>query len=121
MQNPLYEVVYVDKFDDQQNAELFRQRLGERFGLNREHMRRMCSGMPIVVKKRVGFEEAERYRSAIRKVGGICWVQALDADGKHQERRRGKRRGLLDRRGTYRASSILPDRRGMCGRRSTDG
>ena len=121
MSETFYEVVYVDKFDDLLAAELFRDQLRKRFNLNAEHLNRLSSGLPVVVKKHVGFDEAERYHSAIREAGGVCWIQEQGPNGKHWERRRSQRRGRLERRTAFRASAILPDRRsGRVGRRSVD-
>ncbi|MCW8196483.1 ribosomal protein L7/L12 [Proteobacteria bacterium 005FR1] len=116
----VYEVVYIDKFGSEPDADLRRERIGRRFRLSRAALERLSSGAPIVVKKKVTLEEADRYAAAIEAVGGVCWVQAVDADGGHYERRQTQRRQTLDRRTQYRGSSIQPDRRGSCGRRSTD-
>ena len=116
----LYEVVYIDKFDDLLAAELFRDQVRKRFKLNTEQLNRLSTGLPVVVKKRISYEEAQTFRLAIKNAGGVCWVQELGADGKHFERRQGDRRGAMSRRAAFRASSKLPDRRRSKGRRSTD-
>jgi len=115
----LYEVVYIDKFDDLLAAELFRDQVRKRFNLNTEQLSRLSTGLPVIVKKRINFDEAQNYRIAIQKAGGVCWVQELDPDGKHFERRQTERRRLR-RRNAFRASSKFPDRRNIRGRRSTD-
>ena len=120
MSERLYEVVYVDKFDDLLAAELFRDQVRKRFKLNTEQLGRLSTGLPVVVKKRIGFDEAQTYRIAIQNAGGVCWVQELGPSGKHFERRRGERRKPPPRRSAFRASSHLPDRRRASGRRSTD-
>jgi len=115
-----YEVVYIDKFDNLLAAELFREQIRKRFKLNPTQLARLSCGLPVVVKKQVDLEEAKRYQSAFKRAGGVCWIQALGPDGKHYERRQGVRRQLLDRRTAFRASSVFPDRRQSCGRRSSD-
>ncbi len=116
-----YEVLYIDKFTDSAKAQYARENLREAFHLAERHLDQLASGEPVVIKKQVSFEEALRYRQVVVNAGGVAWVQALDADGVHRERRQGNRRHLADRRAYYRASSIQPDRRENCGRRSTDG
>lgn len=116
-----YEVIYIDKFTDAAKANFTRTKMRNLFHLNDKHLDKLGSGDPVVIKKKVSLEEATRYREAVRRVGGVAWVQELSADGVHRERRQGQRRCLPDRRATFRASSIQPDRRQSCGRRSTDG
>lgn len=120
MTGAVYEVVYIDKFEGQPDADLCRQRIGRCFRLSHDALARLSSGSPVVVKKNIGLDEANRYAAAIESAGGVCWVQELDAQGSHHERRQQQRREVLDRRDQYRGSSIQPDRRGSCGRRSTD-
>ena len=83
-------------------------------------LNRLSTGLPVVVKKRIPFDLAQRYHAAIRKAGGICWIQELNGKGKHWERRQSQRRKPMERRSAFRASSIFPDRRRSGGRRSTD-
>jgi hypothetical protein len=116
-----YEVLYIDKFTDGAKAEYARENLRKLFHLNDQHLNRLSTGEPVIVKKKVDLDEALRYRQAIAAMGGTAWVQALDEQGNHRERRQQNRRLLADRRNHYRASSIQPDRRQSCGRRSTDG
>ncbi len=120
MSSKLYEVVYVDKFDDLLAAELFRDQLRKRFKLNPEGLSRLSTGLPVVVKKKIPFDDAQRYHAAIRKAGGICWIQELDGKGRHFERRKSQRRYNDERRSAYRASSMYPDRRRTRGRRTID-
>ncbi|MGH1472270.1 MAG: hypothetical protein ACRBCS_13850 [Cellvibrionaceae bacterium] len=115
-----YEVVYLDKFTNAVEAKTASKKLQQTFGLAESHIEKMSSGEPVVIKKQVDLEEANRYQEAVKKAGGVAWIQEVGEDGFHQERRKGARRVTLDRRAVYRASSILPDRRGSCGRRSTD-
>lgn len=115
-----YEVLYVDKFQNAQEAAATRQCLSKTFGLQPHQWDRLASGNPVVVKKGVPYEEAERYLNAIAEAGGTAWVQKLGPDGNHIERRKTNRRQLFDRRAVYRASAIQPDRRQSRGRRSTD-
>ena len=116
-----FEVLYIDKFTDSAKAASVKENLRKTFRLNDEHLDRLGSGEPVVIKKLVSLDEAQRYREAVISAGGVAWVQALDANGQHYERRQEHRRLLADRRSYYRASSIQPDRRQSCGRRSTDG
>ena len=115
-----YAVLYIDKFTDSAKAQYTRENLRETFHLADKHLDRLASGEPVVIKKLVSYDEALRYREAVVVAGGVAWVQALDPDGIHRERRQDKRRQLVDRRAHYRASSIQPDRRQDCGRRSSD-
>lgn len=121
MKGQHYEVLYIDKFTDVAVAEYAKNNLRKLFQLDDKHIQRLSSGEPVVIKKDIDLDEAVKYRQAIAQAGGVAWVQSLNELGLHQERRKGKRRQLLDRRGSYRGSSIQPDRRETCGRRSTDG
>lgn len=116
-----YAVIFIDKFEQGPVAKLMRDGLRKRFRLSQATLAHLCSGRPVVVKKGLRLDDARRYRAAIQSVGGVCWIQATDADGRLRERRRSERRQLPDRRDTYRGSSIQPDRRAACGRRSSDG
>ena len=106
-----YEIVYVDKFKDVATADIARNALKQRFHLSDYIVERLSSGMPVVIKKGVELDEAERYQQAIKEVGGVCWVQKMKPDGVHQERRLFGRRMSKSRRNDERGSSIIPDRR----------
>ncbi len=121
MSGQQYEVLYIDKFTDVAVAEYAKENIRKLFHLDQQHMDRLSTGEPVVIKKHVNQQQAEKYKQAIAKAGGVAWAQCLDENGQHRERRQSSRRRLLDRRGSYRASSIQPDRRESCGRRSTDG
>ena len=120
MSEKLYEVVYIDKFDDLLAAELFRDQVRKRFKLDTEQLTRLSTGLPVVVKKKISYQEAVVYHAAIKKAGGVCWIQELGSNGRHFERRQSERRKSVHRRAAFRASSKLPDRRRSRGRRSTD-
>jgi hypothetical protein len=115
-----YEVVYIDKFTDIVEAEIARKQLQQRFHMTDSVMASLSCGKPVVIKKGVELDEAERYEKAIKDSGGVCWIQKMAPDGVHRERRHDERRVNLDRRSEYRGSSIQPDRRTNCGRRSGD-
>lgn len=115
-----YEVVYIDKFSDAIEADLARISLKERFQLSDRKLDIMASGTPVVVKKGISYEEACKFEEAIKRSGGVCWIQESSPDGLYHERRGAKRRALMDRRDHYRGSSIQPDRRMGIGRRSMD-
>lgn len=120
MERGNYDVFYIDKFHRHPNADALRERIGRRFKLSDQALAHLSSGEPVVVKKSVSLQEAKRYLAAFCAVGGVCWIQPSSGDGRFHERRKHWRRSLLDRRAIYRASSIQPDRRQSCGRRSTD-
>ncbi|GAA5316157.1 MAG: hypothetical protein AseanaTS_13620 [Candidatus Pelagadaptatus aseana] len=115
-----YEVVYIDKFTDIVEAEIARKQLQQRFHMSDGVLQSLSCGKPVVIKKGVDLEEAERYEKAIKDSGGVCWIQKMSEDGAHHERRHNERRLNLDRRSEYRGSSIQPDRRANCGRRTSD-
>lgn len=115
-----YEVVYIDKFSDIAQAEMARDLLRQKFHLDDSSLEKLSCGQPVVVKRMVPLGDAQRFESAIKEAGGTCWVQEIPSDGSHVERRELLRRQKIDRRGSYRGSSILPDRRQTCGRRSAD-
>lgn len=120
MDSMQYEVVYVDKFSNAAEAQAAIQKLRQTFGLADSHIQHLSSGEPVVIKKQIDLAEATRYQEAVKSAGGVAWIQEVDENGFHHERRKGPRRILFDRRSLYRASSIVPDRRANCGRRSTD-
>lgn len=115
-----YEVVYIDKFSDAIEADLARISLKERFQLSDRKLNIMAKGTPVVVKKGISYDEAVKFEDAIKRSGGVCWIQECSPDGLYHERRDDKRRDLMDRRDHYRGSSILPDRRMGIGRRTVD-
>ncbi|NIB43279.1 hypothetical protein HBA55_26970 [Pseudomaricurvus alkylphenolicus] len=116
----LYEVVYIDKFEDITEATVARESLKSRFGLNDHMLSTLSSGVPVVVKKNVDLEEARRFEQAIKDSGGVCWVQEMAPDGRFHERRLEQRRKQQDRRHQVRGSAIVPDRRSGKGRRTLD-
>lgn len=115
-----YAVVYIDKFTDPELARTARNNLCRLFNLKQQHLTRLASGDPVVIKKQVNRDTAEKYRDAVVRAGGVAWIQALGADGRHYERRQGQRRKLFDRRAFYRISAMVPDRRVGSDRRSVD-
>jgi len=120
MSSKHYEVVYIDKFSDIAQAEMSRDLLRQKFHLDDTSLNKLSCGQPVVVKRMVPLGDAQKFESAIKEAGGTCWVQEVPSDGSHVERRELVRREKIDRRGSYRGSSILPDRRQTCGRRSAD-
>jgi len=120
MNNELFDVVYIDTFDDLLAAEIFRHQIRQRFGLSEQQLHRLSSGHPTQIKRAVGYETALQYRNAIEAIGGVCWIQSINPLGQLIERRGSSRRKLFDRRTAYRASSSFPDRRRTTGRRSSD-
>ena len=118
--NKAYEVVYIDKFPDLATAEVARENLRKTFGLNDHMLSTLASGIPIVVKKDVSLDEAQRFEGAIKGSGGMCWIQEMSPDGGFHERRHEYRRHQLDRREVIRGSSIVPDRRMGVGRGTDD-
>lgn len=123
MEEKSYQVVYVDKFYDARESATVSQNLRDLFGLNEKVIRRLASGEPVVVKKWVSYSIAEPIHVAICEAGGTAWIEEME-EGRglgYRDRRMQQRRQLSDRRQHYRGSSILPDRRNKCGRRSSDG
>lgn len=114
-----YEVVYIDKFTNPDQAAEVMSNLTNIFQLNFQAQTHLASGNPVVIKHHIDRDMAKRYISAIENAGGCCWVQELSVHGKHRERRSDQRRSSSDRRGTLLASSIQPDRRGFQERRKT--
>jgi len=115
-----FEVIYVDKFTDPEQFDRAQRNLQKLFGLKQRHLERLSCGLPVVIKKRIAREEAERYRDAVKKAGGVAWVQEVGPDGLHYERRDQDRRVVFDRRAFYRINVLIPDRRVSTGRRTTD-
>lgn len=116
----IYEVVYIDNFDNADDAAQARSKLKACFHLNESQLQLLGSGVPVVVKKNLPLVDAERFEAAIKQAGATCWLQEMSPDEVHYERRQNSRRLLLDRRSTFRGSSILPDRRSNTGRRRQD-
>ena len=115
-----YEVVYIDKFTDELEAQLVRLSLKERFHLSDRKLDIMSTGTPVVVKKGVTYQAACLFEDAIKKSGGVCWIQECAPDGLYHERRDDSRREAMDRRDRYRDASIQSDRRMGIGRRGED-
>ncbi len=123
MEGKNYQVVYIDKFYDARESATVSQNLRDLFGLNEKVIRRLASGEPVVVKKSVSYSIAEPIQVAICEAGGTAWIEEMEVERGlgYRDRRKQQRRQLSDRRQYYRGSSILPDRRHKCGRRSSDG
>ena len=118
MGEKIYEIVYIDKFSDNQQATLARQKLQGLFHLSDKQVQYLNSGDPVVVKRDIPMAIAQKFKRAIEGVGATCWIQEMANGEPHYERRQEKRRQTMDRRDQYRSSSILPDRRAALGRRS---
>ena len=115
-----FEVVYVDKFKDFVDQEITNALLQERFKLGDSAIKRMSSGKPVLIKKGVPRDQAEKLKQAIQESGGVCWIQAMTPDAQHHERRLTSRRKKNDRRMEKRGSAVVPDRRTNLGRRTSD-
>ncbi len=68
-------------------------------------------GKPVLLKQGVSQEKAEQLASVVKAEGGICWVQACEAEPGFHDRRQSARRTQADRRESLRTSSVIPDRR----------
>lgn len=120
MDDARYEVVYIDKFTDMAKAEVARRALQKRFKMSDHVLKCLSLGKPVVIKKGLCFEEAERYERAVKSSGCLCWIQKMAMDFEHHERRLHTRRNNPERRKARRYSAIQPDRRMNLGRRSED-
>lgn len=120
MNETLYEVLFIDKTKNEEQAEEVRAQLQQHFGLNRDALDKLFTGKPVVVKQNVDLKKAEHLAQTIKADGGECWVQEMGLTGDHEERRSTFRRAQVDRRDYVRASAILPDRRKNDGRRTDD-
>ena len=120
MGEKIYEVVYLDNFADSEVARLAKEKLKHSFHLTDSQLKLLSSGVPVVVKKNLPLSQAQRFEQAVKDAGATCWLQEMSPDEVHYERRQTSRRQLLDRRSSYRGSSIVPDRRHNLGRRQED-
>ncbi len=120
MGEKIYEVVYLDNFADSEVARLAKDKLKHSFHLTDSQLQLLSSGVPVVVKKNLPLSQAQRFEQAVKDAGATCWLQEMSPDEMHYERRQTSRRQLLDRRSSYRGSSIVPDRRHNMGRREED-
>ena len=121
MSKTLYEVFYIDKFINSNTARVAMANLRAKFKLNSATLKQMNSRKPISIKRRVTLNVAEKYCQALIDAGGTAWVEEMVAGiPRTRDRRADKRRLLQDRRGLYRGSAIVPDRRASMGRRSVD-
>ncbi|TQV84116.1 hypothetical protein FKG94_05485 [Exilibacterium tricleocarpae] len=120
MDSKLYEVVYIDKFDQREEASAVGWRFRRLFGLDNRTIAKLGSGKPIILKKNIPFNMAAQLKRLVEAIGGVCWVQPVPKNGAGHERRRLQRRRQSNRRGGQRADSALAERRISPGRRSTD-
>ncbi len=120
MDNKFYEVVYVDKFVCRSESDDMAQWFRRHFGLDQRHLEMLGSGNPVILKKNILIDTAERLQRKIQALGGVCWIQQTPPAGEPHERRRMQRRRCAERRQTWRLDTMVADRRVNLGRRSSD-
>ncbi len=116
----IYQVIYIDKFANPEEAQASYQQIQDTFQLSEQAIRQLQSQKPVPIKQNTNRETAQTICELMNSLGATCWLQEMSADEAFFDRREEKRRQQFDRRQHYRSSSIQPDRRHDCGRRSTD-
>lgn len=105
-----YAICYIDKFADPVQSQWVTSAMGRVFKLGPQHKLRLSCGEPVVVKSSVPLDKAQKIKHVISRLGGICWIQQLDENGRFVERRDKERRSGFDRRSLGRTNAVL-DRR----------
>lgn len=105
-----YAVCYIDKFVDPVQSQWLTSSMSQWLGLQTQHRLKLSSGKPVLIQSSLSILDASRIKQSIRKLGGSCWIQALDDKGCVPERRQNDRRTGGERRSLARLS-ISNDRR----------
>ncbi len=116
----IYQVIYIDKFASPAEAQTSYRRIKDAFHLSDQAITQLQSQKPVPIKQNINRDTAQTICELMSSLGATCWLQEMNAEEAFFDRRQDKRRQQLDRRQQYRSSSIQPDRRHDCGRRSTD-
>jgi hypothetical protein len=97
-----YRVIFRGRIFEGRNVEDVKKTLASLYRLDSNALGRLFSKRPILVRKHVDRDTAEKYRRAFAKAGAICEI-VLDASVNREGYRRGEKRGepskSIDRRG----------------------
>lgn len=105
LNEPRYAVCYIDKFIDPVQSQWVTSSMSQWLGLQTQHRLKLSSGEPVLIQSSLPILEASRIKQSIRKLGGSCWIQALDDKGCVPERRQSDRRTGGERRSLARLSN----------------
>ena len=75
----LYNVVFAGELIGTEEPEVVGRNLQTRFRLDEAQLQGLFSGRPIVVKRDVDLETAERFQDAFRRLGARAIIEAADA------------------------------------------
>jgi hypothetical protein len=132
MSAKLYKVIFKGEIYSGFPPEEVKSNLMQIFKLDPNQADALLSHAQITIKQGIDHATALKYRMAMYQAGAICYIEDADAMEKpvskmpvsenkdFVEKRRGTRRGIMDRRKRARLSSIQPDRRQNKGRRNAD-
>lgn len=74
----MYQVIFRGTIAEGHASATVRQQLGQRFGLSAQRLDALFSGRPVVVKKGLDRDKAERLQAAFGEVGAVCEIRAED-------------------------------------------
>lgn len=77
MSEQRYEVVFRGDVVPGQSIVEVKQRLAELFGADSARIDGMFSGRPVVIKRNLDQETAQRYQTSIRKAGAVVDIRAV--------------------------------------------
>lgn len=77
----LFNVYFRAEIDPAVQVDTVRQRLAALFKADTATVDRLFSGQPQLIRRHCSAEEAERYRSAMQRVGAVAHIQPVPAEG----------------------------------------
>lgn len=80
MSNTRFEVIFRGDVVPGQSLLDVKQRLSELFGAPSAKVDQMFSGRPVVIKRDLDEEAAERYRTALKDAGALVELRSVDPD-----------------------------------------
>ena len=80
MNESLYEVAFSGQIQEGAKLDEVRARIARMFKADEVTIARLFSGKPVVIKKNLGAEAADKYSVAFSRVGAICELTLISAD-----------------------------------------
>lgn len=126
MTTELYRIVFSGQVTRGSDAAGVRRNLAALFRVDAESVELLFSGRPVILKEGIKAEEAVHYLSILSQAGAVARMEpsppgaAKSNRAKFMDRREIQRRASPERRKRPRHDSLMPDRRHIKSRRSTE-
>jgi len=101
-------------------SEMVLDRIRVRFKLPAEQLKLLEGETPVIIKRHTDVGLLQSLTEAFRQLGAVVWVQGISDDQTYNDRRGDGRRCSNERRGSYRRTLAIPERRMGSGRRRDD-